>query len=268
MNDKKKHVEDFLSKNGYPLEMYVAKQFSLAGFEVYQSSIYVDTETEKHRELDVAAYYFRMFNGIPFSFKVLIECKYSPTSWILFSGENHGFKTDSRTNFYGANYAGRKLLDRIAGVDGFVKSNPFVLSSNMGYGITEVRDNKQENMTNPYKAIMTLLGALEYEKDESRQVGRSFEIYIPVIVLQGNFFDCEINPVNDIVVTEINEGQVLYKNNVFPEVFPLIEVVTRERVPALAEKLFKDLNSITTTYYDDISNLIAKFPEKLGSVFL
>src|SRR6476469_3471123 len=49
-------VRTWLDKQGFPLEMRTASAFRAAGFDVRQSSYYVDAETGKAREIDVIAY--------------------------------------------------------------------------------------------------------------------------------------------------------------------------------------------------------------------
>jgi hypothetical protein len=55
MGELKTKVEEWISKEGYPLEMQVAQIFQEAGYSVTQSDYYEDFETGKHREIDVTA---------------------------------------------------------------------------------------------------------------------------------------------------------------------------------------------------------------------
>jgi len=260
MNDPKETVKQYLSQNGYPFEMFVAKQFRSAGFEVYQSTLYVDKESGKDRDIDVTAYYVRVIGDIQFSFKVLIECKYATNIWVLFTGENHGFRDFKVDSLYGSNYAGRELLTILSQIDDFNAVLPFRLNQILGYGLTEaVKNTKQEESRTTYKAIMTLLNALQYEK-EKEQGGKIFEIYIPMIAIQGRLFECYLNDNDKEEINEIKEGQLLYKSNVFPGVFPIIEIVTKEKVFEIATKLYSDLNAICTTYFSQVQHLIKNFP--------
>jgi hypothetical protein len=259
MNDPKDIVKEYLAKSGYPLEMYVAKKFRSAGFEVYQSSTYVDGETGKERDVDVTAYYVRNIRNVQLSFKIIIECKHATTQWVLFTGENPGFADLKTESFYCTNHAGGELLKKLAITNSFEKKLPFRIQSNFGYGLTEVaKGKKQDGARTTYKAIMTLLNSLQHERKLERE-SRSFEIYIPVIVVQGDLFECYLNDRDEEVVNKISEGQLLYKHNVNPGVFPLIEVVTRETVVELANKLFTDLDSICSEYRDEVEFLIDNF---------
>ncbi len=126
MSDPKDAVDEFLRNNGYPLEMLVAKEFRKAGFEVYQSSIYVDKEKGKDREIDVTAYYWRIVDEIQVSIKVIIECKFAKTPWVLFTGEIANFDNLPFPTFYCSNYAGKKLLKTLSAYPYFFRS-PFLI---------------------------------------------------------------------------------------------------------------------------------------------
>lgn len=269
MSDPKSIVKEYLAKNGYPLEMFVAKQFRLAGFEVYQSSIYIDKETGKHREIDVTAYYVQYLRDIQFSFKIFIECKYATNPWVLFSGENTGFKDFKVDSIYGSNYAGSRLLNKLAQIQEFNDNLPFRINQMLCYGLTEShinQNNKPEDGRNTYKAVMGLLNALQFERENVKH-NKTFDLYIPIIVVQGKLFECFLDDNDQEQINEIDEGQLLYKSNVFPGVFPLIEIVTKDKVQNVAQKLYKDLNSICNTFFVEIENLVNNFPLE-GSVVL
>lgn len=76
-------VRTWLDEQGFPLEMKTAAAFRAAGFEVRQSSYYIDQETGKGREIDVLATdpdpYMLGATRIVF----VIECKSSKKPWLL-----------------------------------------------------------------------------------------------------------------------------------------------------------------------------------------
>ena len=271
MSDPKGFVRNYLSRNGYPFEMLVAKEFKAAGFEIYQSVIYKDKETGKDREIDVVAYFIRYFKDIQFSFKVVIECKYAKTPWVMFTGENLGFSKLPIEAFYCSNFAGRKLLEALSSVPTFGLSDPFKIEKRMAYGLVETSgaadgNAQEQDKRNSYKAISTILNALAYEKDKPT-TGKIFEIIIPVIAIKGKLFECYLDSSNTEFINEINEGQFLYKSNVYPEVYPIIEVVISDRIADLAKKLFHDFNSIYNDHYSYIYNLIDNYPGSYASVY-
>lgn len=263
MCNSKDHVKKYLANNGYPLEMLVAKEFRRAGFQVYQSTIYVDKATGKDRELDVTAYYVRRLGDVTISFQVNIECKFAKNIWILFSGEHEGFENLQIDNFYYGNFAATQMLNRLSIADGFAEKTWFKINTKFGYGLTETSSSaeSQEGRTT-YKAIATLLNSLHHAKErDSNSHGKFFNVVIPVIVFQGKMFECFLNNNNEEEVNEITEGQLLYKSNVVPNVFPLIEIITKEKTFELAEKLKKDFENILNNYQEELQPLFDSYPE-------
>jgi hypothetical protein len=261
--DIKNTIRNYLSEHGYPLEMFVAKEFRKAGFEVYQSSMYIDQETGKNRELDVIAYYPRVLGEIHFNFKVIIECKYAKNPWILFSGENKGFEDLKIDSFYCCNYAGSEMLNRLTLEDNFNEKTWFKLNLKLGYGLTEAiySTREKEKVQTTYKAITTLINSLKHERaKDNAYTQKTFDVFVPVIVMQGKLFECYLNESNEVEVNEINEGQLLYKSNVYPNVFPSIEIINKDQVFILAEKLRKDFEAIVKDYQDELEALFKNYP--------
>jgi len=262
MTDAKTTVKEYLSKNGFPFEMRVAKQFRQAGFETYQSMLYKDVESGKDREIDVAAYYVRNYSDVQFSFKVIIECKHAKTPWILFTGENKGFSELNVHQLYCSNYAGGKILEALG--RHLEWRNAFVIDKRSAYGITETSNGPIEDEgRNSYKALKTLLHALQHENVVEQTHPKQFEIFIPIIAVQGKLFECYLSDSNEEVINEIDEGQLLYKSNISPGVFPIVNVVAEQKVPALAKKIFDDLHRIYEDHYSDIGYFISNYPSAI-----
>ncbi|MEM9599032.1 MAG: hypothetical protein AAGD06_32490, partial [Acidobacteriota bacterium] len=78
-------VNGWLEKNGYPLEMRVARAFQKNDFQVIPSDRYLDEDTGKAREIDVVA--FRTFVSRTVGFAV--ECK---SHWLDDEGTNGSSK--------------------------------------------------------------------------------------------------------------------------------------------------------------------------------
>jgi hypothetical protein len=72
-------VKEWLEKQGFLLEMKTAAAFRDAGFEVRQSSHYVDPDTGKSREIDVLARDPDFLGIVDIQFT--IECKASKKPW-------------------------------------------------------------------------------------------------------------------------------------------------------------------------------------------
>src|SRR3989442_788755 len=78
-------VREWLTKQGYPLELRVGQAFAAAGWGVSHASFDEDPETHKQREIDL--YVYMQGHGLPaIQFMLAIECKSSPDKpWVAFS---------------------------------------------------------------------------------------------------------------------------------------------------------------------------------------
>jgi|GEM_PF-1472863 len=66
-SDPIKEVREFLSMNGFPFEMKVAREFQVARFGIHQSVYYRDPISETIRELDVIAHRSERINDHNFN---------------------------------------------------------------------------------------------------------------------------------------------------------------------------------------------------------
>jgi len=82
----KNQVEEWLLQQGFPLEMRVAKSLRDSQFEVRQSHYYKDSQTGKHREIDILAIRSDKIGLVEIAF--LIECKTTNKPWVLFTSED------------------------------------------------------------------------------------------------------------------------------------------------------------------------------------
>jgi hypothetical protein len=265
MSDIKKSVEDFINSEGFPLEMYVAREFRKAGFTTYQSSIYLDPETKKEREIDITAYMPRVYLNTSFNIKIIIECKVALSPWILFSGDNSDLEKLEIHNFYCSNYAGNILLQRLTDSEGFSNRNWFKQNIESGYGLTEVNTKKSKaeeyDLKYSYKALTSILNALKYEKQTDRSpYQRDINICIPIIVIDGRLFKCCLDSDDEIKVDEISEGQIIYKHNVYPGVFPIIEIITKGNVATIAQKISADIDLIFSDYLEIAKDIAITYP--------
>ena len=82
----KDKVEEWLSNQGYPLEMEVAAALQKHKFDVRQSHYYRDFQTGDHREIDILAIKSDLLGYAEIAF--IIECKTTKYPWVLFTSEN------------------------------------------------------------------------------------------------------------------------------------------------------------------------------------
>jgi hypothetical protein len=91
MEEKERAILKWLDQHGFPMEMRVGRILREAGWEATHATWYLDSETSKHREIDIVA------TTGPGGFDIkgcayihlVIECKQSRAKpWVVFSAEN------------------------------------------------------------------------------------------------------------------------------------------------------------------------------------
>ncbi len=107
-------IHEWLALQGYPLEMYISKSFTRAGFRVIPSNYFHDTESGDSRELDVWATIQESVGEVLFRISFAIECKSTPGKpWVLFTSR-HRMADPARIAQRGCSRIARKLQDVMA----------------------------------------------------------------------------------------------------------------------------------------------------------
>ena len=75
MSDKIDKIKNWINKGGFPFEMKVAKAFKKSDFQIGQSIMFKDVDTEKYRETDIIAHVTKGINNVWFNLTFVIECK-------------------------------------------------------------------------------------------------------------------------------------------------------------------------------------------------
>lgn len=237
-------VKDWVEKQGYSLEMRVAKIFKEAGFNVSQFDYYQDFETNKLREIDVSASVKKQIEGIDLRIILFIECKYLKKPWVVFTNprslnQYYYFVRilQSKFNLYEwklqSNLQGR-LLARLLysmGRENMKKLSCFSIPKNSGYRITESFRADLNAKDNAFIATMQVSKSIEahdtqddfiyqktiegYEKQlyDSSVGNRGLKLYcsiaIPIIVVKGKLYECYLGSNNEVEVLETNSSVVL-----------------------------------------------------------
>jgi len=217
----------WLESQGYPLEMHVARLFEQAGFDVTQSTYYIDPETDTAREIDVLA---RAGICIEETFAFLrysIECKRAADKpWILFTRENRIIDFEY-ADWYCANQTGWDYLIHAA-ID--EKIDALALNyhrrERIGYGLTAAFTSGDDAC---YKAVQSAVrcAIASLKMTEDRSFGRSVEIVIPVIILDGRLFESYLDSEGAVVVRDIGEGVFLWDGIVAGRTRIAVHIVTK-----------------------------------------
>lgn len=269
MDTINKKIADWLEKQGYPFEMFVAQQFKKLGFSVNQSVFYKDDESGKFREIDVIAYANREINGVWFNITFIVECKVSNDKpWIIFNGEN---MYQSRGYIYERYMTNnwRLLfndLDDVNNKDTIKAINMFDVKDKLiGHSITQAFT---EGHDVTYAALNGVTKSSIYfmnKTNESRR--KTCNIYIPIIAIDGLLFSAILEKNGKIKIDQICDSKLVWRRSYDNHSIVLVEIITKDAILEQAKrmKIFCDtffdltkdnMNKISSIYPFNASDVI------------
>ena len=200
------NVKEWLEKQGFLLEMKTAAAFREAGFEVRQSSQYLDPDSGKSREIDVLARDPDFLGVVDIQFAV--ECKASKKPWVLLcssqtlSGYNRLFAFAPMSDDCRHVFADRlvELLDKIP----WLKKDLFA-----GYSFRQAHADPSSDPA--YSAAMSAAKASDYlVREIPAQYNPPYSLAFPVIVVDSPLLQCSLAQDGSIVLEEVPQGEFLF----------------------------------------------------------
>lgn len=224
-------VKKWLEGGGFPLEMHVAAAFRKAGFEVRQSSHYVDAETGKGREIDVLAKDPDFIGIIDIYFA--IECKSSQKPWLLLASED-------TVSGYNCIFAFGVLSEKATAAFGdrireFVKTLPWLRKEGaVGYSF---RQAFSEQSDRAYSAALSAAKACEHlVRPPDRRYVAPLVLAFPVIVVDAPLIQCSLRKDGQLDLQEVDQGEFLFFAHL-PHYFgSCIRVVSSEHLAVFARE--------------------------------
>jgi len=135
------------------------------------------------------------------------------------------------------NEAGKELLETLTGFDDKTVEYNFLLNdANFGYGIIEALKGNNKSIDLAYKSADSVFKALESELDKGMKNINTCELYIPIIVIRGNLFECSQEHEN-IHIREIDSGTLVWKKKLDSIGFGFINVVTEKYLDQFVKKI-------------------------------
>lgn len=248
-------VKNWLVETGYPLEMEVANVFRHRGLHVFQSDFYADPQTNEYREIDVVAFMSHKIghSGNRAEFRILCECKTSRDKPWLFFVDGAATPNERLLSFSRAgNRYGHRLLGRVG--NALVGSQPplFAFDRTPAYGVTVAfRKSKPNDLDASYSALMQAANAVRARASESEATCEEVppeqadaEVFIPVVVVDGDLFDVSLGQDWTPRLTAVERQVVLWRNPIGGRFFTIIHVVRKDRVGAFVSDLKSGFDAV------------------------
>lgn len=228
-------IQEWVTSQGFALEMRAAAVLRRAGFITRQSAHYYDREEAKFRETDVFATHPE--SNASAAVHLIAECKSGTQPWVnLFSSEVLA-GLDPREIFAVLSH---EASDRMRLVE---RGSAFVLpwmnqGSGCGYSFRKalVSGGKDDG----YAAAMSVCKAAQWavlNHQGDRRKLPAFGFAIPVIVVDTPLFHCYLSESGDVKVGQVDRTEFLFESRVIYETVVRIRVIHIDALPVLAREV-------------------------------
>lgn len=265
-DDQLTKIKNWLNDHGYPLEMKVAQSFKkLTDFDVSQSVYYVDYETNKLREIDLIIQKTERVGRNALTVCYLIECKSTKTKpWLLFVPDSE-LSEIPPTSYFNTCHATLITLTDIQGL-GTLKNRelltnlPLFKNRKVSYGVTAAFTGGEDI---PYKAMMGVSKAAfaRSQKFVNAGIFHIGTICIPMIVIDGELFECGLDSSDYIQLRPTNYGLCDWSGAGIPS---LVHFVTNVALNEYIQKMNESVRQLFELFRENENY----FNQNLNSVEL
>lgn len=240
-----KEIINWLEKTGFPLEMDAAVPFRKHGFEVRQSSVVLDTQENKPRELDILAIDPNI-HGI-LSLTCVLECKSSKQPWIVFTSDDALENYNRQFAFSIMSKDARSAIVDLVDHKSDIWNKYFKRSNRAGYAMRQALNEKDT----AYTASMNVLKACNViiKKDYEGALP-ALNFAFPIIVVDTPIFECSKNAEGKLVVTEVKQSEFLFSSYIPYSVGCCIRIVHIDELGEVA-KYFRELCNDFRQFFDE-----------------
>jgi hypothetical protein len=224
-------IKEWLEKEGFPLEMRSARAFRHAGFEVRQSELYTDPESQSSREIDVIA---SLRSEIGFTeVDFFVECKSSKHPWVVLCAEDvlTGFNRISA-------FSMMSMKAREHCTNDYTSLSPQINWLNKpnrcGYGLRKALNEADAG----YAASMSAVKACNARlyKNGRQSSPTAFTFTFPTIVVDTPIFECILSPEGELKLEQVERSEFLFTATIPNHVASCVSVIHINALPEYARE--------------------------------
>lgn len=221
-------IKTWLTKTGYPLEMFVHKTLLAKNYLCEKSPIYSDIELGVAREIDLTAYHHGMYtDDYSYSIQLVIECKKSDKPLIVLCDSNS--LNERYEHFFGndvishdgpnAGFLAYVQLRELTHDQRLENIGSFSKPVYSGYSVIPAFSKSDENI---YKGIMGLASANDYYRKEYYDFFQSvrnnktlnttdrnpFQLQMPVLVVDSSLYNAYLKDDGETIIEETDWSSI------------------------------------------------------------
>jgi hypothetical protein len=210
-------IQNWLEKQGYPLEMKVAAKLAELKFNVIHGGHYQDPETSTSREIDIVCPVSDKLGRGLVEINFIIECKGTNKPWILFGSK-------SEQNCRGVwDYAVLSQMARVSLIDvlheniaNWAKKIPWLWKGDcvVAHAITQAFEGNNDI---PYAGVLSAVKAALWLQNHSfiqSPEYRKFVICFPVVITSSPLFNSRLDENNNLVLEPIDSGYLFFNQHI------------------------------------------------------
>jgi hypothetical protein len=256
----KDKVLEWLSGQGFPLEMKVARHFGASDFDVIQSDYYSDPKTGVSREIDVHAYKQNEIGKLFLRLSALVECKAGASKpWIVFTSDTIQLADRARVTQRSASALGHYWLRQVSLNDKLAQLSIFQIPSRPGYGVTSAFSDRVDV---PYTALMAAAGAAdaEREKIDHYESSSGFAVVqFPIVITEAPLFECFLAEDGGLELNEIDQSVIVWRNPVYRMPHCMVHLVQVSAMASFVDRIKNDFEVLLTTTKDETNAAFKAF---------
>lgn len=256
MNDKRdvlnEKVEQWLSKEGYPLEFLAANIMQKIGYAVRQGQ-YARTSDNTPREIDLVATVSKYHDERLLRVYNVVECKFSKDKpWVVFCGNNQPVGNSALVSQSIASTLGDAIMWSIAGHEEVTALKMFSCFDRYGFGGTQaLANNNRDVFYNSLQSVVqNSFSCVQFYDDypESEdEIPKYGAVAFPIILIDGKlfsaYFDAEDNTTK---IEEVGHARCHWRGSPETSLHTTVDLVTIDNFEDFASKRFEEVCSLLT----------------------
>ncbi len=213
-------VNQWLEKQGYPLEMQAASAFRAHGLRVRQSQHYLDAESQKSREIDLVCEVEDDY-GLS-SMRLVVECKSGKKPWVVFSSP-HTLAGYNRLFAFGilSRDLRRVLSDSVVTLPKTLRW--FNKEGRIGYSVAQAFT---EGCDTPFAALMSVMKASVWQHAQKAGAQPRYLATFPAIVIDAPLFECFLDDQGKQQLMQVAEMDLFFSTHIGSYQETCVRIVT------------------------------------------
>jgi hypothetical protein len=249
-------LEEWINKEGIPLEYFTEAVYNREGFATRQSYFIEDNATP--REIDVLANVDYDLNGSHFRIESVVECKWTKDKpWIVFTSPSSLMHEGASITQSFGNNLGSAVLWHIAGEEALHNLELFNRKKLCGFSGRQSLTKDSDLFYNTVQSIISK--TIQAVKKYDRVIIDPFEYVVlgfPLIVIEGSLFEAKYdNEGSKIELNTVGHSRLHWRGSSSWKFISTVDIVTKDHLGGYVKKLKKEFDTIAEFALPALENI-------------